>query len=185
MALVSALNKLSSTTYSEKIPAMQTFTPPNDPLYSSQWYLPHINAEDAWMTNDCSGSSVVIAIVDDAVLTTHEDLASKITGGYDVADNDSDPNPPSTVYNPYFSHGTHVAGIAGAATNNLTGMASIGHHCMIMPVKTKSDGNTTLGGLDNPYDGVLYAIGEGVDVINMSWGGYGYSATHAAIMNQA
>ncbi len=183
--LIRAFNNLSATTYSEKIPAVETFTAPNDILYPQQWYLPHINAEDAWMTNDCGGSNMVIAIVDDAVLTTHEDLASKITGGFDVADNDADPNPPSTVTNPYFSHGTHVAGIAGAATNNTNGIASMGHHAMIMPIKTKSDGNTSPGGLDNPYDGVLYAIGQGVDVINMSWGGYGYSATHDAIMSQA
>lgn len=183
--LVEALNRLSATTYSEKIPAMETSVVPNDPDYSLQWYLPQINAEDAWDTNDCGGSNVVIAIVDDAVLTTHEDLASKITGGFDVADNDANPNPPSSVSNPYFSHGTHVAGIAGAATNNAIGMASIGHHSMIMPIKTKSDANTSPGGLDNPYAGVLYAIGQGVDVINMSWGGYGYSATQADVISQA
>ncbi|MEZ4886968.1 MAG: S8/S53 family peptidase [Chitinophagales bacterium] len=183
--LVDDLSRLSATSLSEKIPYNEVFQAPNDPLYPQQWYLPHVNAEAAWAINDCGGSNVVIAIVDDAVLTSHQDLASKVVPGFDVADNDADPNPPTSVGNPYFSHGTHVAGIAGAATNNSVGMASMGHHCMIMPVKTKSDGNTTPGGLDNPYDGVLYAINNGADVINMSWGGYGYSSVNAAIMSQA
>ena len=57
--------------------------------------------------------------------------------GYDVADNDNNPNPPNTN----LDHGTHVAGISGAHTNNNTGVASIGFGISIMPVKATRDNN--------------------------------------------
>jgi len=183
-SLLRSLDELSATNLSERIPLVESFQAPNDPMYSQQWYLPHVDAENAWATNDCSGSNVIVAIVDDAVLTTHQDLASKIVLGYDVADGDSDPNPPLPINGSFFSHGTHVAGIVAAATNDNVGIASMGHDCLIMPVKTKKN-STTSNILDKPYDGILYAIDNGADVINMSWGGYAYSVTNANILSQA
>jgi len=183
--LLKDLNGLSVTSLSELIPFIETFQAPSDPLYVNQTYLTQVNAEGAWGINDCGTTDIVIAIVDDAVRTSHEDLSSKIMGGYDVADNDLNPNPPLSVGNPYFSHGTHVAGIAAAVTNNAIGIASMGYNCLIMPIKTKKDDNTTSGGLDNPYAGVCYAIMNGADVINMSWGSYGASSIHSDIMLEA
>ena len=52
-----------------------------------------------------------------------------MTSMMDVADNDNDPNPPNSS----FSHGTHCSGTAAAATNNGTGVASIGYNCKLCP----------------------------------------------------
>ena len=199
--LLRSLNELSATNLSERIPMVELAQAPNDPKYNTiptqQWYLPYIGAEEAWAINDCSGSNVVVAVVDDAILTTHQDLAGKIVGGYDVGEDDSDPNPPTTVVvtNTFFSHGTHVAGVIGASTDNGIGMASMGYDCMIMPIKAGKDtpilvtvGQQTVEVVDMSaaFDGVCYAILNGADVINMSWTtGMAFSETQENIIKEA
>jgi hypothetical protein len=204
-----SLNKLDYINFAEKIPVYRHSLTPNDPMYSNasnRWYLDSIGAELAWdITTGCN--NVKIAIVDDAVLTSHEDLASSIytnsneiagngidddgngyiddVNGWDAADNDNNANPPSSASNSFFTHGTHVAGIAGASSNNSIGIASMGFNSSIIPVKTKSNTNVNPGVLDNPMLGVEYAIAAGADVINMSWGGYGSSNAHQLVFNLA
>ncbi|MCD6290631.1 MAG: S8 family serine peptidase [Anaerolineae bacterium] len=93
-------------------------TKPNDTYYATyQWNMPHIGLETAWDTTTGS-SDVTIAIVDTGVDLTHPDLSSKIVSGYDFVNNDSDPSDDE-------GHGTHVAGIAAAATNNNRGVAGV------------------------------------------------------------
>lgn len=186
--LIRALAARSEIELAEKIPVMQTFCPPNDPDFAipaRNWHLLAVGAPAIWCDLDgCPGS--VIAIVDDAVRTTHEDLASKVVGQHDVTDGTSDANPPGTAMDDYFTHGTHVAGIAAGATNNGLGNASVGYNCTIYAIKTVSDGSLNPAILDMPYEGVEWAIAAGVDIINMSWGGYGgYSATHQALFTEA
>ena len=84
---------------------------PNDPKYQngSQWNLDVINAIGAWNVTH-GNSTVKIGIVDDGCKQNHEDLLDKIIGG-DGRIGD---------------HGTYVAGVAGAATNNNKGVASLG-----------------------------------------------------------
>ena len=208
-SIIEQLERLDYIVFSEKIPVYHTAIVPNDTDYgdpSKRWHLDQIGAEAAWdLSTGCS--AVKIAIVDDAILTSHLDLNSKIytnTGeipgngidddgngyiddvnGFDVADNDNNPAPPSSVTNSFFTHGTHVAGIAAGASNNSIGNASIGYNSMIVPVKTKSNQNISPSGLNNPMAGVEYAIAAGVDVINMSWGSYGHSNAHQLVFNQA
>src|SRR5574343_601748 len=112
-----------------------------------------MNAAGAW-NYFSTGSTVKIAIVDDAVERTHPDLSPNLwvnpgeiasngidddgngyiddINGYDVGSNDNNPNPPTTSYD----HGTHVAGISSARSNNSTGVASIGFSCKLMCVKS-------------------------------------------------
>ncbi|HIA05575.1 MAG TPA: DNRLRE domain-containing protein, partial [Flavobacteriales bacterium] len=199
--LIATLSALDYVDYAEQVPAYNLVLTPND-LNSNQWHLPQIMAEQAWDLTTGS-SNVVVAIVDDAVLTSHEDLAPVIwtnTGeipgngiddeangyiddvnGWDAANGDNDPNPDGPT-NSYFTHGTHCAGITGAATNNSIGIASIGYNIQIMPVKTASTGNGTLVA---PYLGVQYAIANDADIISMSWGGSGYSNTYQNLFNFA
>jgi len=187
-ALLRVLAARSEVELVEKVPVMQTFCSPNDPDFAipaRNWHLLAVGAPGIWCDLDgCPGS--VIAIVDDAVRTTHEDLITKVVGQYDVTDGSLDANPPGSASNTVFTHGTHVAGIAAGATNNGLGNASVGYNCTIYAIKTVSDNSTNPAILDMPYEGVEWAIAQGVDVINMSWGGYsGYNATHQALFTEA
>lgn len=191
-ALLNELNALGYLEYAEKVPVYHTTHNPND-LGIDQWGLNKIQPFQAW---DISFGEeyITVAVVDDAVMLTHEDLASEIwtnpgeianngidddnngfiddVNGWDFSMEDNDPNPPNNS----FSHGTHVAGIAAAATNNSKGVASIGYRVKIMPCKVKND--TTSGeSLQNTVEGIDYAILNRADVVNMSFGGSGFSFT--------
>ena len=207
--IMSDLSTSSQYEFSERIPVYKTSVVPNDPDYNTvtkRWHLDHVDAENAWdISTGCQ--SISIAIVDDAVLTNHQDLQSNLyvnpgeianngidddnngyvddVNGYDVADNDNDANPPTSASNTYFTHGTHVAGIAAGTTNNGIGMAAMGFNSTIVPVKTKSNSNGSPSTLNNPMQGVEYAIAAEVDVINMSWGSYASSTAHQMVFNLA
>src|SRR5690606_22226235 len=141
--------------------------------------LSAIGAATAW-NYFSSGSNIVVAIVDDAVETTHSDLSGNIwvnpgeiagngidddgngyiddINGWDIADNDNNPDPPSSDFN----HGTHVAGIVSAVSNNNTGVASIGYSCKLMCVRSTLIPTFITHG----YEGIVYAANNGADVIN-------------------
>jgi serine protease len=176
---IRTLEKWPAVDYAERVPLHKTSVTPNDlgannTSNTGQWYLHRINAQAAW--DIATGSSTIrVAVVDDAVQTTHPDLNDVCVPGRDVSDNDNNPNPPDNT----FSHGTHVAGIVGAETNNGTGIASIGFGISIIPVKATNEVEFITDG----YEGVTWAINNGADVINMSWGGSGGSQTGQNIMN--
>jgi len=177
--LIRSLEKWPEVDYAERVPLHKTSLTPNDlgannTSSTGQWYLHRINAQAAW--DIATGSSTVrVAVVDDAVQTTHPDLNDACVAGRDVSDNDNNPNPPDNT----FSHGTHVAGIVGAETNNGTGIASIGFGISIIPIKATNEVEFITDG----YEGVTWAINNGADVINMSWGGSGGSQTGQNIRN--
>lgn len=206
--LISNLQLLPYIEYAEKAPLYKSTLVPDD-IQPEQWALNKINAKQAWDITTGSGN-ITIAIVDNAVSTTHEDLTDNIwinpgeipnnlidddlngyvddINGWDVADNDNNPNPPSgiTTGSP-FIHGTHCAGIASATTNNNKGIASIGFNTRIIAVKCSNDNSADEGNsLPNAYDGVYYAIKANADIISMSWGGSsGVFLTGDAIINAA
>ncbi|MEL7342057.1 MAG: S8 family serine peptidase, partial [Bacteroidota bacterium] len=119
--------------YAERVPIARKTLTPDDPFLSNQWFLNTIQALQAH--NIHTGGNSVVAIVDDAVRITHEDLAPNLwtnpgeipndnidndgngyiddIHGWDPADQDNDPNPPSTATNSSFTHGTHCAGRIG------------------------------------------------------------------------
>lgn len=181
LAFARALEMLSSVNYAERVPIMRPTFTPNDlgpqTGTNNQWGLWRINAQDAWDITTAQGSPIVVAIVDDAVLVTHPDLIPNLVAGYDVASNDADPMPNLAA----MTHGTHVAGIAGAATNNGVGIASIGFNVKIMPIKASNSSQF----ISDAYSGVVWAADNGADVINMSWGGSGFSNTGQNIINYA
>jgi len=108
-------------------------------------------------------------------------------GGADYNNVVPDNNPNPTGSNN--AHGTHVAGIASAATNNGVGVAGVGFKCRLLPVKTSADNDTRapggLGYIIAGYEGVAYAAFMGADVMNMSWGGSGGSQFEQDIVNYA
>ncbi len=83
-------------------------------------------------------------------------------------------------------HGTHVAGLACAVTNNGKGVAGAAYNCRILPVKCGTDRAGDGGFVYRGYEGILYAALMGAHVINNSWGGTGsFSLYSQDIVNTA
>ena len=178
-------------------PAQATEIIPNDPRFEEQWNLPLINMPRAWAIEK-GDPSVIIAIVDSGVDYKHQDLASQIwvnvdeipdngidddgngyiddvrgwdftdapnvAGEGDFMDSDNEPLDES-------GHGTHVAGIAGAAVDNGIGVAGVAWNCTLMPVRSGGGiGGGTRQQDDDSSAGIVYAVDNGARVINMSWG---------------
>lgn len=153
--------------YTEPVPLFTTNHTPSDlgaDDLMEQWYLHRIMAEGAWDLSQ--GSDVVVAVIDNGFSGKHEDLYDKWTSGFDVADYDYDP----FIERGSFWHGTHVAGLVGAKTDNRLGLASIGHKAIIMPVKATSDSSGDPTIIDNGLEGITWASEHGAKIINISWG---------------
>ncbi|HYF04013.1 MAG TPA: S8 family serine peptidase [Patescibacteria group bacterium] len=171
---------------------------PNDPLKSQQAYLNTIRAHEAWNIFE-GDTSVVIAIADNGVLQTHEDLKNSIARNWGEIPNNGvdddgngyvddfegytfEPNVPKGSTQPGTSsnanHGTNVAGIAGATWNNGLGISGVGGKCRIFPLKVSPNGND--GSIVYGYEAIMYAARNNFKVINCSWG----SANSYSFVNQ-
>lgn len=183
--LINCIKAIPCIEYVERVPLHNTLYTPND-LNSNQWHLEKIMAENAWDIH-LSSNNVTVAIVDDGILTTHEDLADNIVNGFDVSDNDANAAPPIGASSNCFSHGTHCAGIVAAVNNNNIGIASLAGHVRIMPIKTKPDAHldNNCNSLPQTIAGIEYAIASHVDIISMSFGGYASSNAVQELFNQA
>src|SRR5688500_16395990 len=112
----------------------------NDQYFGLQWGLQQVNAPEAWGTS--TGAAQTIAIVDSGVDLAHPDLASKIDGGITFTGCATNPNgcgngdwESAPGAGPPSPHGTHVAGIAAAVTNNGTGVAGTAPDARLLAVK--------------------------------------------------
>ena len=219
---------------------------PNDSRYGQQWFLPQINANDAWDLYNISGGelpgdrNVILASVDTGVDWDHQDLVGNLwqnlgedadgdghtieyingnwvldpgdlngidddnwdsipdsyiddligwdMSGYNGSD-DNDPNPLAGASSwSTWSHGTHVAGLLGATTNNNTGIASAAFNCSIMSVKVSRGNQGNDPYITDGYNGIYYAARAaystgGFAIINNSWGGGGFSVYEQSVIN--
>jgi subtilisin family serine protease len=137
----------------------------NDPVFPDQWGLTQIKAPAAW-ARGARGSGATIAVVDTGADLVHPDLAANLVAGTDLtaAGDQGCPGPQDEN-----GHGTHVAGIAAAVTNNGIGVAGTAPAAKVMPVRVL-DAN---GEADDPVvvAGIKYAADHGAQVINLSLGG--------------
>ena len=145
-------------------------TIPNDPYYSSAWHLPKINAPLAWDAS--TGSNVVVAVLDSGIDASHPDLGSRLLGGFNTVDNT---NNTSDIA----GHGTKVAGVIGAISNNGIGVASIAWDTQILPVRVsnQSSGSAYTSDL---AEGVIWAADNGAHIVNAS-----YALTSSSSVNSA
>lgn len=162
----------------------------------NQWYLTSSEIQRSWRYLQANGisagglGSVVVAVIDTGVDYTHPDLQANmwvntaeipgngidddnngyiddIYGANTVADNGGADGAEGDPMDDH-GHGTHVAGVIGAA-NNREGIVGVAYNAKIMAVKA---GQAT--GVFNQSDiaeAILYAYDMGADVINMSFGG--------------
>jgi subtilisin family serine protease len=148
---------------------------PNDPSYNNQWHLPKMNVDQAWDISRGS-SNVRIAVIDSGVDADHVDLASKLVGGYNTIDNNTNTNDDD-------GHGTHVAGIAAAATDNGLGVAGVCANCRIMPIKAMNASG--IGYTSDIAEGIRWAADNGARVINLSLSSTSNSTAMASAVNYA
>ncbi len=185
----------------------EIFYTPNDPSYPAQQYgLTKIQADLAWDISK-GDTNVIIGIVDTGVDWDHPDLSANIWMNWDeIPGNgiDDDGNgfiddirgwdfggltgtPDNDPMEDRSDHGTHVAGISSAVTDNGVGVASIGFNSKIMAVKTTQDDYRSSTGpyIVYGYEGITYAADNGCQVINCSWGGGGYSMFAQTVIDYA
>lgn len=157
-----------------------TWNPPHD----YQWNIRKTNSSENWKTDT---SSIIVAVIDTGVDVTHPELGNvwvntaEITG--DGIDNDNngcvdDINGCAFIWGSLINtgnvtdtdnHGTHVAGVISAKTNNAIGLSGVTSNTKIMAVKVFADNGYTTG--DYIAAGVRYAVNNGARAMNMSIGG--------------
>jgi len=103
---------------------------PDDPRLFDQWSLEQIRVQGLW-EESIGSADVIVAVIDSGSEAGHPDMAGRFVDGYDFVDGDDDPH--DTAVNR--AHGTMVASIAAAATNNGVGMAGIAWGGRIMPLR--------------------------------------------------
>lgn len=162
-----------------------TFSP-NDTGFFGQWGLKNtgqfngtsgadIDAVRAWDISTGTPSTV-IAVIDTGIDSDHPDLVNKILPGWDVIPNDFIPEDD-------FGHGTQMAGVVGAETNNALGMAGTCPNCRILPIKANIAGSNVMDAY-SVYLALEFAVNnptsiQGIpanpyfaDVISMSFGSF-------------
>ncbi|MBK0009789.1 peptidase S8 [Bacillus sp. S35] len=173
--LIKIYNKLEEVEYAEPNHMLKAFYTPNDPFFAYQYGPQKVQAPDAWDVTTSNGN-IKIAIIDTGVQLNHPELAIKLWPGYNFVEGNLNPNDGN-------GHGTHVAGIAGALTENSLGIAGIAPSASIIPVRAlDNSGNGTLSNIANA---ITYSTNAGAKVINLSLGSSQGSITLENAINQA
>jgi len=160
-----------------------------DPGFNNQWHLSISKIPDTWRYLSSGGSSdVVVAIIDTGVDYTHEDLIGNMwSNPGEIADNELDDDGNGFVDdihgcsvvsdgrthsgNPMDQngHGTHVSGIVAATAYNHRGGVGVAYNTRIMAIRAAQYSGVLA--VDDIAEGIIYAVDNGADVINMSFGG--------------
>ena len=176
--VVAAYKNEPTVEYAELNYLVHTVLTPNDPSFNQQWGLNNtgqtggipdsdIDAPEAWDL-ELGDPAVVIAVVDTGVDLDHPDLAGRVLLGHDFINDDDEAEDDH-------GHGTSMAGIAAALTDNGVGIAGICWYAQILPVKVLDSSGT--GTHADVADGIIYAADNGAHVINLSIGDPASSTT--------
>ncbi|MGC8708217.1 MAG: S8 family serine peptidase, partial [Athalassotoga sp.] len=162
---------LPNVVYAEPNYIVHALSTPNDQYFSNQWYLQDIEVPQAWNVST-GANTVIVAVVDTGVSSTHPDLQNILVPGYNFVNG-------TTNTMDDFGHGTFVAGIIDADTNNGIGIAGINwggsNSTKIMPIVVL--GSNGSGSTYYVSEGIIYAVEHGAKVINLSLGGIEYDQT--------
>lgn len=188
--LVAAYSRNPNVLYAEPDYVAYAIGTPDDEYFAQQWGMHNtgqtggtvdadIDAPEAW--DIITGTAdIKIAILDTGTDQDHEDLCPTLTSCKIVANKNFTDSP--TVDDKY-GHGTHVAGIAAAITNNEKGVAGVGYNSSLLNVKVLNDQGS--GYYSWIANGIVWAADNGAKVINMSLGGYFRSRTLENAVNYA
>jgi hypothetical protein len=153
---------------------------PSDPLFGQQWNLDKIGASAGW--NVTTGNNkVVIAILDSGVDPINPDMAGRIALSQDFT--------PSKKNTDLYGHGTHVAGIAAAGSNNGTGITGLCWSCQVLSVRVLD--SLGFGLSSSSASGIRWVIEQAKAhpdqryVINMSYTKFNPSDEELAAVREA
>jgi subtilisin family serine protease len=160
---------------------------PNDTRYANQWGLTKVQMNNAWDITTGS-SAILVAVIDVGADYEHEDLIGNLWNGvgYDFYDNDDDPYPSDNA-----RHGTAVAGIISARTNNGIGVAggaggwgaTSGPKIMHFDAGYRDMYGEEYVDLATVCEAIDSAAAWGARVVNMSFGGGSWSFLETTINN--
>jgi subtilisin family serine protease len=134
----------------------------NDKYFAMQWNLTQIGAPGAWAVS--RGAGVLIGVVDSGVDATHPDLAGKIDAQADCTGGTCREGPARDKV----GHGTAVAGIAAAATDNTVGIAGVAPDAHL--VVAKALGDDGIGVTEDINRAIQWVVDKGARIVNLSLG---------------
>ena len=201
---VRAYENSPDVAYAEPNFRLQPAAAPNDPRFNELWGLNNtaqtggtadadVDAPEVWNTTTGSANTVV-AVIDEGIDTRHPDLRDNLwtnpgeiagnrtdddgngyvddVNGFDFANNDATVYDPDPITGQGDEHGTHVAGTIAATGNNGVGISGVNWDAQVASLKfLGADGGFT----SDAVEAVNYAVAEGIDISNNSWGGGGAS----------
>jgi serine protease len=197
MGTIKKISRHPAVAYAEPRWISEVLYVPTDPFHVYQWYADSIYAHGAWDITQ-GDTNVVIGFIDTGTSFIHPELdGDRVAFNYadpiDGLDNDQDGYVDNwrgwdfsgTTWNsgpdndPSFAgsgagmdHGVLVTGAACSRGNNGQGICGIGLNTRYLPLKASPDASTSI---THGYDAVVYAATHGVDILNLSWGGPGFS----------
>lgn len=169
IAVAKALKHHPHVKFAELDEQVTSALQPNDTYYSRAWHLPLIGAPTTWDTN--TGTGITVAILDTGVDGTHPELSPHMVPGWNFYDNNS--NTADVT-----GHGTMVAGIVAATTNNGVGVAGLSFNSKIMPIRISDTSGYAY--YSTMAQAITWAADHGAKVANLSFGGAGSSTVHTA-----
>ncbi|GAB4286209.1 MAG: hypothetical protein Kow0067_09850 [Coriobacteriia bacterium] len=178
-AAARSLEAIPGVAYAEPDNTVHATLSPNDPIYTMglQWPHERIQSEAAWDVT-MGDRSVIVAVLDTGVDHEHPELVPALDPdlGRDIVNDDYWADDDE-------AHGTMVGGVIVAASNNATGMAGVAPGVTLMPVKVLDENG--MGFDSDVAEGIYWALDHGADIISMSLGGEGASATLADAVQAA
>ena len=147
-------------------PIYECSTTPNDTYYGRQWAINKIQLPKAWDVTTGS-NTVTVGVIDSGIHYNHEDLKNKIDGTL-CMDYSSGKSEHIYTTTDGTGHGTHVAGIIGACTNNGTGVAGVCWNIKLVSLRVLDDSGR--GYSSYAANAINHAAEKGIQILNMSVG---------------
>lgn len=154
----------------------------SDTYFAKQYGMQAMQIPESWAL--ATGKNQVVAVIDTGVEIGHPDLKGNLVPGYDAYSQKSGPKAGDVSSLNYimdaYKHGTHVAGVISALTNNNKGIAGVAPDAKVMPINIFPDFTDMIKAIISPpdnesstiisilADGIVWSADHGATVINMS-----------------